>query len=256
MAYSGDWDAAFEADPADSDNVSAGASEMRKLRLYVRERLQADHYWAPAGTQADHGEHKKITFHEPIATPANVADKGFLYIKDASGKVELHWLDEDGNEVQLTNVGVLTGSIPSGTIMLMESDTAIAGWTLLTTQDDQVVYITKGAAAGGETGASAKTSGTWTQPNHKHTGPSHKHKLPVGGTASPEYTWIDTSGTTYSRTGSSWCVDTDWDGLAGQGSGTKNCFYSDLEGTGNTSEAATVNTWRPPGYNYTRQQKD
>jgi hypothetical protein len=70
------------------------------------------------------------------------------------------------------------GGLPSGAIILVESDTAITGFTLLTDTDDGVAYITKGSAAAGESGGSSKTSGTWTQPNHIHSGPSHTHTGP------------------------------------------------------------------------------
>ena len=107
MAYSDTWDSSFEATPAGSDSISVGDDDIRDLKLAVRERMQKDHYWDPAGTDGDHGEHKKVTFHEPISTPANVVDKGFLYTKDVSAKAELHWEDEDGNELQLTSGGKL-----------------------------------------------------------------------------------------------------------------------------------------------------
>jgi microcystin-dependent protein len=129
MAYSKTWDAVFEADPADVDLVSEGATRIREERTAIRERLEKDHYFAIAGTDAEHGEHVKVTFHNQSSTPGAEANKGFLYTKDVSAKAELFWEDEDGNEVQLTTGGLInysytpaagaviawpTGTVPTG----------------------------------------------------------------------------------------------------------------------------------------------
>jgi hypothetical protein len=107
MAHSNTWNAAYESSPADSDAVSEGAGKIRGVKLDVRERIAKDHYMDVAGTDADHGEHSQVTFQAPMATPSNVANKGFLYTKDVSSKAELHFLDEDDNEIQMTNAGAM-----------------------------------------------------------------------------------------------------------------------------------------------------
>ena len=107
MAYTTTWDAANEAAPANTDVVSSGDDKIRELKVSIRERIAKDHYMDIAGTDADHGEHQKITFQSQIAKPTNVANKGFLYIKDVSAKAELHWEDEDANEIALTSAGAL-----------------------------------------------------------------------------------------------------------------------------------------------------
>ena len=107
MAFTRTWNATYEAAPAGSTDVSAGDDRIRDFKLDIRERLNIDHYHDPAGTDADHGEHRKITFHEPISSPSNVANKAFLFGKDVGGKIELHYLDEDDNEIQLTKAGIL-----------------------------------------------------------------------------------------------------------------------------------------------------
>ncbi len=122
-AFTRTWSAAYEAQPADTENISLGASRIRDLKTDIQERLEVDHFHA--GDTQD-GEHKKLTLGAPIATPANVANKGFLYGKDVGGKIELHYLDEDGNEVQLTSVGT-TGTITSE-IRLWSTGSAPAGW--------------------------------------------------------------------------------------------------------------------------------
>ena len=44
-----------------------------------------------------------------IATPAFVADYGFIYVKDVAGISELHYLDDAGNEIQITSGGAIPG---------------------------------------------------------------------------------------------------------------------------------------------------
>lgn len=107
MTFSATWNTSFEATPADSENASQGASRIRALKLAISERGAIDHIWGGA-SDASSGEHKKVTFNAPISSPTNVTDKGFLFTKDVSSKAELHWLDEDGNEIQLTSAGALS----------------------------------------------------------------------------------------------------------------------------------------------------
>jgi len=108
MAFTDVWDATFESKP-DNNNYGYEIDDyIRKLALAVRERIEIDHVLD--GTAYD-GEHKKITFSVQIAKPTAVANQGFLYTKDVSAKAELHWEDEDGNELQITTAGVL--NVPS-----------------------------------------------------------------------------------------------------------------------------------------------
>jgi hypothetical protein len=104
MPHTDTWDASFEALPTDSNYVYEVDNYIRQLKLAIRERMAKDHYMAIAGTDADHGEHVKVTLRVGSA-PSAVADKGFLYAKDVSAKAELFYRDEDGDEVQLTNAG-------------------------------------------------------------------------------------------------------------------------------------------------------
>lgn len=117
------WDAAYEAIPADVDNASEGAARIRNLKSDIQERMEVDHHHAG---DTDDGAHKKITLKTPIADPSNVANTGFLYLKDVSAKVELHWQDEDGNILVLTNAGAIN-FIPAansidGTMIALGSD--------------------------------------------------------------------------------------------------------------------------------------
>ena len=154
MAFSRTWNAAYEAQPADVENISLGAGRIRNLKSDIQERLEVDHFHA--GDVQD-GEHKKLTFGAPIATPANVANKGFLYDKDVGGKIELHWLDEDGNEIALTAAGSIN-AFPATTSMLFYQSAAPAGWTKDTagTLDNHALRVVGSTAwSGGSKGATA-----------------------------------------------------------------------------------------------------
>ncbi len=182
MAHTRTWDAAYEASPADSDNASEGAQEIRELQVDIRERINVDHYMDPAGTDADHGEHRKITFHEPISKPTAVANKAFMYGKDVTAKIELHFLDEEDNEVQLTADGGLYGEsiIEGGTIMYFYANTAPTGWTIYNTVEDCVLALKGGSQAYNATGGDGAEKGTWQQPDHTLTVdeiPAHSHTL-------------------------------------------------------------------------------
>ncbi|KKK65563.1 hypothetical protein LCGC14_2972900, partial [marine sediment metagenome] len=146
----------------------------------VQERLEVDHFHAG---DAQDGEHKKLTLGAPIATPANVANKGFLYGKDVGGKIELHWLDEDGNEVALTAVGSINVFAATTSILFYQS-AAPAGWTkdvAATLNDHGIRVVTDTAWAAGSNGTDAFTTVfSATKKTEDHTLilaeiPSHPH---------------------------------------------------------------------------------
>lgn len=134
------WNSSYESTPADGDNISEGAGKIRDLKLDVRERIGKDHYMDLAGTQADHGEHSKVTFQAPITTPTAVANKGFLYTKDVLGKAELHFLDDNSNE---SIVG-----FASGTRIPFHQVAAPTGWTQDTSLDDYMLRVIAGGGGG------------------------------------------------------------------------------------------------------------
>jgi len=175
-------------------------------------------------------------------------------------------------------------SIPSGEIILFEKDTAVLGYTLLTTIDDELVYITKGSAAGGEAGGSVKTGSTWSQPVHAHIitpdGSVHTHVIVNDGSHDHLYKHNIAPGNDVTFDGSGGTISLSSGGVSGQGmlvdadNGEiiNSDFFTDTDGNhdhggltepgddthdhgGMTGDMATVNTWRPLGRNYTRQQK-
>ena len=127
------------------------------------ERLNVEHYFALTGTQvsdAATGQHRQIEFYGPITKPTSAANKSWLYAKDVSAKTELHWEDEDGDEVQFTSGGVfnialltsttittptLTSPVintgVSGTAILDEDDMASNSATKLATQQSIKTYV-------------------------------------------------------------------------------------------------------------------
>ncbi|KKM02738.1 hypothetical protein LCGC14_1781410, partial [marine sediment metagenome] len=88
---------------------------------------------------ADSGEHRNILFNAPIAsTPTVAANHGDLRIKDVSAKAELHWTDEDENEVQITSVGkIFSASLDMKDQDDMSSDSA----THAATQQSIKAYV-------------------------------------------------------------------------------------------------------------------
>ncbi len=106
MAFTTTWDAAYEAIPADANDISEGAQRIRNFKRDTRERMDIDHMWDVADG-ANQGLHSRVFFGEQIADPTVGTDQGALYIKDASGNSELFYRDEAGTVVQLTIAGVI-----------------------------------------------------------------------------------------------------------------------------------------------------
>lgn len=139
--------------PAGTEDPKLGDNRIRALARAVAEILNVDHYMGTdggAGTGYNEdaaGEHKKIKFNAPISTPTNVSNKLFVYGKDVGGKIELHCLDEDGNEIQLTSAGKLYSAsgfaMPSGQTAIIETVQAVdeTGIVLKNDGDDTVITV-------------------------------------------------------------------------------------------------------------------
>lgn len=229
MAYTRTWNAANEASPADSDDRSAGAEKIRHLKVDIRERMEKDHYMDIAGADAAHGEHKQVTLRSGAA-PTHQASKVIVYAKDVDEVAELFAKDGDGNEIQITGAGAPNAFV-SGTKTLFYQDTAPTGWTIEDTLDGKLVFITKGSAAGGQTGGGAHSTGTWTQPNHTHSIGSHRHEvtLPAGG-------WSSVSGAAAGYLTIGWY------------NRAQSRTVNSAAATGTTGGSRTADTWRPAAY--------
>lgn len=167
------WNTAYEATPASSSAISAGDDDLRDLKRNIRERLEIDHDFDATGGN-DTGEHMKVTLRVRTA-PTQEADKGMLYAKDVSSKAELHYIDEDGNEVQITTSGSVSGATASPTHPMNEQGSApstSAGQGTLYTKDtggqpelfyreesdgDEVQITAAGVLSGGPTASFAAT---------------------------------------------------------------------------------------------------
>lgn len=98
--HSVSWD---ETKPADADGANTLGTRSRNDRIAVRERMAEDHEWPSTGTEG--GYHKKVTLQEQSTNPTLAADEFALYTKEAAGKSNLFFKDEDGNVVQVTEGG-------------------------------------------------------------------------------------------------------------------------------------------------------
>ena len=172
--------------PTGSANPTQGDDRIRELKDAIVEREGQYHYWPASGTVYDNddcGFHSKVTLlvQTSITQKANA---GILYSKDVSAKAELHYKDEDGNEIQLTSVGALNGGSPfiTGDLLLSSVTTAHTGWTNVT-----ATYANRHLRVGNTTlgtGGSATLAGA----TGSHTltiaeMPAHTHTMPtsVGG---------------------------------------------------------------------------
>ncbi len=127
------------ATPLGTDAPSVIDNRIREAKAGWQERLNVDHFFDLTGTQvsdADTGEHRKVLFHAPISSPGTVAENhGQLFIKDVNSKAELHWIDEDEQEIQLTSAGSFNTALANdtyftavdnagtGTVDLIKADT-------------------------------------------------------------------------------------------------------------------------------------
>jgi len=106
------WTYTYDNDtPAVGSAPGLGYAYIQEIKKAAQERMNVDHYWPLTGTQvsdSEAGQHRQVEFYGPITTPTHATNKGWLYIKDdVDDKAELHWLDEDGNEKQITSAGIL-----------------------------------------------------------------------------------------------------------------------------------------------------
>ena len=147
------WDATFEASPADTDEIKYGAGKIRELKSAVSERLEVEHSMTtgkhlPGKTSALYtGTTAEITALTGMA-------EGAIAYDETLGKLKIY---TDGAWTALA-----LGAFPAGTKMLFYQDVAPTGWTIENTLNDKLVFITKGSAAGGQTGGAVHSTGSWT----------------------------------------------------------------------------------------------
>jgi hypothetical protein len=231
-------------------NMPSGATygydaddDIRDNQAHVDNAYAVEHYAPsndPDASEDDFGRHDFITLKEQGSKPnlsGSTSRHGF-YAKSDGVYIE----KDDATEIKVldftTDRSGVDADIPSGEILLFEKDTAVTGYTLKTDKDDMGVYITKGSAAGGETGATDKTAGTWQQADHTLTiseMPSHAH----------------TQGYWYYH----YDQGEGWHYFA-QGTLAAETGTTSVNATGGGGAHNHGSTWRYPGRNFTRQQRN
>ena len=160
-------------------------------------------------------------------------------------------VDANGNCTWGTGGTAGIASVPTGEKILFHKNTAVLGYSLVTTVDDDVVYITKGTAAGGQAGGAAKPGGTWTQTTHVHATSPHTltvNELPPHRHPADPATqnFMGSHGNTHGEGGDAYGVAL-YTGYAGGGAAHTH---------GNTAAGGTPSSWRPKGQNFTLQQRN
>lgn len=103
FGYSRDW---TESTPTDATVANLIDDYNRYVRVDVAERLE-DYIGGFNASDTNEGFYH-ILYIEKSATPSTPATgKGMTYGKAVGGKCELFWIDEDGDEKQITSDGVL-----------------------------------------------------------------------------------------------------------------------------------------------------
>lgn len=232
--YNPEYDFNPERPAGATDTVSLIDNWVNSNNQHFDNAYGVEHY-APsqdADASTDHyGRHDFITLIEKGAKPdlTSSTTRHAVYAKAAGIYIE----QDDGTEYKIldftTGRSGLPADVPTGERIIFYKNTAVTGYTLVTTADDYLVYIGSGSVAGGLTGAAVRSGGTWTQPNHTHS------VTATGTTATPSGTAQD------------------------QGDGTNSCAVSDhthtVSVTGTSGNGATANTWRPTGLVFTLQQR-
>lgn len=250
--------------PLGSESPKQGDDRIRDHKYAIMERLAREHHFAdqdgseytPPSPTGEIGLHKKVTLMERSGDQTTAANQGAIYAKAVSGVTELFMRGESNATIrQITYGGMQSFDIPKDEIIVFEKDTSVVGYTLQTDKNDMVLFITKGSGAGGESGGSDKTGGTWTVgglttniATHAITEsemPSHKHQINCrAGEAYPTGTYsymcyangINTAPNLYITNS----IGTTGGGNAHGHSG---------------STVSQNGTWRPSGRNFTRQKR-
>ena len=148
--FMGAWD---KDKPASSTSMRNSNPQILANWSALESGFGAFHEYSTGGTNS--GENTKIKFNTPISTPTNAANKSWLYEKDVSAVVELHWLDESGNELQMTSGGDLyssAGLTVTGASTFNGSITLGAGDDLIGSSTSDITINTDKFTVAGDTG--------------------------------------------------------------------------------------------------------
>lgn len=108
-----------ETSPAGSDARSQGDDRIREMKTQIREVIGVDHDFPSSGQAADVGQHLQVTLQEQADLGTGAANATILGSQTVGGKGELVYTDEDDNDIQLTNAGLL--NVPISTYTEKES---------------------------------------------------------------------------------------------------------------------------------------
>ncbi|KKK51711.1 hypothetical protein LCGC14_3112240, partial [marine sediment metagenome] len=146
--------AAWDKDkPSSSTSLRNSNPEILANWSALETSFGAFHEYSTGGSNT--GENLSIKFNTPISTPTNATNKSFLYEKDVSAVVELHWLDESGNELQMTSGGDLFSSAG----LTVTSASTFNGSITLGAGDDLLLSTTSDITISGNTFTVAGATG-------------------------------------------------------------------------------------------------
>jgi len=96
--------------PAGGRKINLGDNDIRAYKGQVRQVMEVDHDFPSSGKSETVGQHKQVTLQESDGT-AQVGSTGvgILVAQTIGGKPELVYTDEDDNDVQITDNGVIFG---------------------------------------------------------------------------------------------------------------------------------------------------
>lgn len=106
MAFTRDWD---ESTVADTAQASTLGQVDRNNQVDLSDRLKDMIYGFIAGENSLSQHFQYVQFYEQASVSQPSAGYGRLYCKAVGGKCELHWQDEDGDEIPLTAGGNIGG---------------------------------------------------------------------------------------------------------------------------------------------------
>jgi len=148
------WDSTFETSPADTDEIKYGAGKIRELKTAISEREEVEHDFKSTGK---HKPGKCSVLYKGTTSEINALtgmSEGAIAYDETLGKLKIY--------TDAAWTAIALGAFPAGTKMLFYQDTAPTGWTIDDTLNDKLVFITKGSAAGGQTGGGVHSTGSWT----------------------------------------------------------------------------------------------
>lgn len=130
----GNWNAAYEADPADVDPIAQGASQIRVLKQSSRERAEVEHCFGSGagcnGTGVDNGMHKSGSAMALVdndcssVVPDAAREDGWLCVDDNGADANTLWAYYTAAWHEVC------GGVPAGTIVIFDDASACpAGYT-------------------------------------------------------------------------------------------------------------------------------